>query len=92
MKNGSRADLMMRANFDFQTKRIKFSLNKSTRERLFKQLEHACNQMQRLLELDDQIVNARQQRNTSKPKRLLDRKMNDFWKYAQQLHEALRKA
>ncbi|KAH6632932.1 hypothetical protein C7974DRAFT_162289 [Boeremia exigua] len=92
VKSASRVDLMSRANFEFQSKRIKFSLKKSTRERLFKQLEEACNQMQKLLELDDQIITARQQRSISKSTTLIDRKINDFWRHAKRLHGALTKA
>lgn len=83
---------MSRANFDFQTKRIKFSLKRSTRERLFGQLEKECNQMQTLLELDDQVTTARQQRSVSKSASTINRKMSDFWRHAKRLHEALTKA
>ncbi|KAH7092033.1 hypothetical protein FB567DRAFT_420710, partial [Paraphoma chrysanthemicola] len=91
-KSSSRVDLLSRANFEFQAKRIKFSLKKTSRERLFRELEEACNQMQKLLEIDDQVATARQQRKTSQTARLINRKMSDFWRHAKRLHEALIKS
>lgn len=83
---------MSMSNIEFQAKRIKFSLKKSSRERLFTQLQEANDRMRNLLESSDQISAARRSRATVKPPSSMNRKINEFWRHAKRLHEALSKA
>lgn len=77
---------------EFQAKRIKFSFKKSSRERLFTQLQEANDRMRNLLESSDQISAARKQQGAAKSSSIVNRKINDFWRHAKRLHEALSKA
>ncbi|KAF2786117.1 hypothetical protein K505DRAFT_290273 [Melanomma pulvis-pyrius CBS 109.77] len=90
--NASRKDLLSISNIEFQAKRIKFSLKKSSRERLFMQLQDANDRMRHLLESSDQITAARRSREAGKPKPIVNRKINEFWQHARRLHSALSKA
>ncbi|KAF2003782.1 hypothetical protein P154DRAFT_460518 [Amniculicola lignicola CBS 123094] len=90
--NASRNDLMSYSNFEFQAKRIKFSLKKSSRERLFLQFKDANDRMRNLLESSDQIAAARRSRETAKAPSAMKHKINEFWRHAKRLHDALTKA
>lgn len=83
---------MSYANFEFQAKRIKFSLKKGSRERLFLQFKDANEKMRNLLESSDQIAAARFCRETTKGPSAMKHKMNEFWRHAKRLHDALTKA
>ncbi|KAF2744653.1 hypothetical protein M011DRAFT_496157 [Sporormia fimetaria CBS 119925] len=87
-----RNDLLSISNFEFQTKRIKFSLKRSSRERLFVQFQHANDRMRSLLENSDQIAIARRDREPGKNASVMGRKLNDFWRHAKRLHDALSSA
>lgn len=89
---GARKDLLSMANMEFQAKRIKFSLKKSSRDRLFGQLQEANERMRNLLESSDHITAARRSREATKPTSIMNRKINEFWQHAKRLHEALSKA
>jgi hypothetical protein len=80
------------ANMEFQAKRIKFTVRKSSRERLFAQLENANERMRKLLASSDQTSAARQQGTTNKASYMINRKINEFWRHAKRLHEALSSA
>lgn len=90
--NMTRTDLLSISNMEFQAKRIKFSLKKSSRERLFKQLQEANDRMRNLLESSDQIAAARRDRESKKPGSRVNRKFNEFWQHAKRLHEILTQA
>jgi hypothetical protein len=83
--------MMSFANFEFQAKRIKFSLMKGSRERLFLQFEDANKKMRNLLESSDQIAAARLIRETKKGPSAMKHKTNEFWRHAKRLHDALTK-
>jgi hypothetical protein len=83
---------MSMSNIEFQARRIKFTVKKSTRERLFAQLEEANNRMRNLLESSDKTIAARKNRESASPRSLMSRKMNDFWRHAKRLHDALSSA
>jgi hypothetical protein len=83
---------MSYANFEFQARRIKFSLKKGSRERLFLQFKDANEKMRNLLESSDQIVAARIIHETSRDSPAMTYNMNDFWRHATRLHGALMKA
>jgi hypothetical protein len=85
-------DLLSKSNFEFQAKRIKFSLKKSSREKLFGKLQDSNDRLRRLLESSDQNTAARRTRETCKPKSVVNRKINEFWRHAKRLHEVLSKA
>ncbi|KAF2110630.1 hypothetical protein BDV96DRAFT_474211, partial [Lophiotrema nucula] len=87
--DASLRDLLSMSNVEFQAKRIKFSLKKSSRQRLFDQLEEANKRMRNLLESSDQVVSARRGREAAKPPSTINRKLNEFWRHAKRLHEAL---
>jgi hypothetical protein len=74
---------------EFQARRIKFTVRKSAREKHFAQLQDANERMQKLLESSDQISAARQRGRLSTAPSLLNRKLNEFWRHAKRLHEAL---
>jgi hypothetical protein len=80
---------MSMANMDFQVQRLKFSMRKSTRDRLFDKFDKANERMRKLLESNDQIAAARNRTDTQKIPTMLSRKMNEFWRHAKRLHEAL---
>lgn len=80
------------ANFEFQAKRIKFTVRKSARERLFTQLQEANERMRKLLESSDQITVARQKSNNTKLPSSMHRKIKHFWRHAQRLHDVLANA
>jgi hypothetical protein len=90
--NASRIDLLSISNIEFQAKRLKFSLKKSSRERLFSQLQDANDRMRNLLESSDHVTAARRSRDTTKSPSLVNKKINEFWRHAKRLHEALSKA
>ncbi|KAF2262757.1 hypothetical protein CC78DRAFT_519767 [Lojkania enalia] len=90
--NASRKDILSISNVEFQAKRIKFSLKKSSRERLFSQLQQANDRMRNLLESNDHVTAARRRRETVKTPSIVSRKMSEFWLHAKRLHEALSKA
>ncbi|KAH6861234.1 hypothetical protein B0T12DRAFT_404359 [Alternaria alternata] len=90
--NASRTELMSYVNFEFQAKRIKFSLKKGSRERLFKQFEEANEKMRNLLDSSDQIATARLSRESRKGPLAMKHKINEFWQHAKRLHNALTKA
>jgi hypothetical protein len=83
---------MSYVNFEFQVKRIKFSLKKGFRERLFQQFKDANEKMRNLLESSDQIAAARLSRETRKGPLAMKHKINGFWQHAKRLHNALTKA
>jgi hypothetical protein len=83
---------MSYVNFEFQAKRIKFSLKKGSRERLFRQFKDANEKMRNLLERSDQIAAARLSRETKKGPLALKQKFSEFWQHAKRLHNALAKA
>jgi hypothetical protein len=83
---------MSYVNFEFQAKRIKFSLKKKSRERLFQQFNDANEKMRKLLESNDQIATARFSRVTRKAPLAMKHKINEFWQHAKRLHNALTKA
>jgi hypothetical protein len=83
------ADALSLANLEFQAKRIKFTVRKSARERLFTQMQEANERMRKLLENDDQISTARQRGQSAKALSPMYRRLNDFWRHAKRLHEAL---
>jgi hypothetical protein len=83
---------MSYVNFEFQAKRIKFSLKKRSRERLFQQFNDANEKMRKLLESNDQIAAARFSRVTRKGPLAMKHKINEFWQHAKRLHNALTKA
>jgi hypothetical protein len=80
---------MSYANFEFQAKRIKFSLKKGSRERLFLKFKDANEKMRNLLESSDQIAAARLSRGTNKIPSAMKHKINEFWRHAKRLHDAL---
>jgi hypothetical protein len=79
-------------NMEFQVKRTKFTVRKSARERLFTQLCESIERMRKLLESSDQITIARQRGQAARPSSLTNRKLNEFWRHAKRLHEALSSA
>jgi adenylosuccinate lyase len=83
---------MSLSNVEFQAKRLKFSLKKGSRERLFTQLQVANDRMRSLLESSDHIVVASRTRGTAKSPFAMSRKINEFWRHAKRLYEALSKA
>ncbi|KAH4061771.1 hypothetical protein HBI67_196760 [Parastagonospora nodorum] len=87
--NVSRSDLLSMGNLEFQAKRIKFTMRKSSREKIFAQLEVANERMRKLLESSDRTSAARLRQNTSKASYMINRKINEFWRHAKRLHEAL---
>jgi len=74
---------------EFQAKRIKFTIRKSSREKIFAQLEVANERMRKLLESSDRTSAARQRGNTTKAAYMINRKINEFWQHAKRLHEVL---
>jgi hypothetical protein len=88
----SRKDLISFSNVEFQAKRLKFSLKKGSRERLFTQLQVANDRMRSLLESSDHIAVAHRTRGTTKHPYIMSKKINEFWRHAKRLHEALSKA
>lgn len=70
---------------------MKFSLRKSSREKLFTELKDANDRMRNLLESNDQITAARQNRDTNQVITAANKKFGDFW-HALRLHGALSKA
>jgi hypothetical protein len=77
---------------EFQAKRIKFSLKRSSRERLFAQFQEANDRMRNLLESSDQIKASRMKEQMPMPLSIMNRKLIDFWRHAKRLHEALSNA
>jgi hypothetical protein len=83
---------MSLSTIEFQAKRIKFSLKKSSRDRLFTQLQEANERMRNLLESSDKTTIARHQGQPSRVSSVMSRKISEFWRHAMRLHEALSKA
>lgn len=83
---------MSYVNLEFQAKRIKFSLKRRSRERLFQQFKDANEKMRNLLESSDQIAAARLSRETRKGPLAMKHKIDEFWQHAKRLHDALTKA
>jgi hypothetical protein len=80
------------ANMEFQAKRIKFTMKRSSRERIFEQLKDANERMRKLLDSSDQVTTARQRGHANRTSYIISRKINDFWQHAKRLHEALSSA
>lgn len=90
--NVSRLDLLSMANMEFQAKRIKFTVRKSSRDRLFGQLQEANERMRKLLESSDHITTARLRGQTAAATTMINQKISEFWRHAKRLHEALSSA
>ncbi|KAF2737057.1 hypothetical protein EJ04DRAFT_410694, partial [Polyplosphaeria fusca] len=92
--NTSRHNLMSASNMEFQAKRVKFTLKKSNRQRLFAKLQEANDRMRNLLQSSDETTIARRNRQPVKygTHNLVNRTINEFWRHAKRLHEALSKA
>ncbi|OCK77569.1 hypothetical protein K432DRAFT_303900 [Lepidopterella palustris CBS 459.81] len=88
----SRKDLLTVSNFEFQAKRIKFSLKKASREKLFGELQEYNDKLRKLLESSDRTSAARRAREPKQTTLIADRKLGEFWRYAKKLHDALAKA
>jgi hypothetical protein len=76
-------------NMEFQAKRIKFTVRKFARERLFSLLQDANECTRKLLESSDQITVARHQSQAVKAASMANCKLSEFWRHAKRLHEAL---
>ncbi|KAF2009486.1 hypothetical protein BU24DRAFT_467859 [Aaosphaeria arxii CBS 175.79] len=88
----TRRDRLSISNIEFEAKRIRFSLKKSSRERLFDKLQDANDRLRNLLDSSDHISEARRKTGTIKPNSAVNRKINDFWRHAVRLHHALIKS
>lgn len=83
--NRSNASLM--ANFDFQSRRIRMSLNKSKRDSLFRQLTKAIDELRDLLDSSDRIAALRQTRRVAKTAET--KGMWRFWHHTDKLYRLL---
>ncbi|KAI9894521.1 MAG: hypothetical protein M1814_001875 [Vezdaea aestivalis] len=89
---GSTTKILSISNLEFQTLRIKFTLKKSSRERIFMHLQTANDRMRTLLDSNDKLIQARQSNGSVLPSSIRDRKMNEFWLHAKRLHHAISQA
>lgn len=83
---------MSMSNIEFQAKRIKFTVRKGLRERLFAQLKEANDRLRQLLESNDQVAAARRAGEVAKRPSTMNRRISEFWRHAKRLHDALSSA
>jgi hypothetical protein len=65
---------------------------RESRKRLFAQLEEANDRLRDLIAGNDQVVAARKARDQLGPAPTVSKKLQDYWRHAKRLHEALAKA
>ncbi|OCL04599.1 hypothetical protein AOQ84DRAFT_300565 [Glonium stellatum] len=84
-------DLLSVSNVQFQAKRITFSLKKSSRAKLFRELKECNDRMRKLLESSDRTSAAKHVQRISN-QHLAHTKLTQFWCHAEKLHHALSRA
>jgi len=77
-----------KANFEFQTQRIKMSFNQSKRDKLFEELTDYNNELRTLLDTSDRIAALRQNRTVGK-KSTVSKGLWKFWLHADRLYSLL---
>lgn len=82
---------MSKANFEFQTQRIKMSLNQVKRDKLFKALTDYNTELRDLLDTSDRIAALRQTRGIEK-RSAVNKGLWNFWRHADRLHSLLTQA
>jgi hypothetical protein len=80
--------IMSKANFEFQTRRIKMSFNQAKRDKLFEQLSDYNNELRTLLDTSDRIAALRQSRGVTK-KSAVNKGLWQFWRHADKLYSLL---
>jgi hypothetical protein len=79
---------MSKANFEFQTQRIKMSFNQSKRDKLFEDLTDYNNELRMLLDTSDRIAALRGSREGAK-KSAVSKGLWQFWRHADKLYTLL---
>ncbi|KAE8440783.1 hypothetical protein EG329_006583 [Mollisiaceae sp. DMI_Dod_QoI] len=77
-----------KANLEFQTQRIKMSLNRSKRDKLFEELTDYNNELRTLLDTSDRIAALRQSREMGK-KSTVSKGLWQFWRHVDRLYGLL---
>lgn len=78
------------ANLEYQAKRIRFSLKKSSRERIFARLKEYNDRMRKLLECNDRTSTLKATHKIAiKSSASANGALDHFWKHAKTLHKAL---
>lgn len=82
-----------KSSLEYQAKRIRFSLRKSSRDRIFTKLKENNDKMRRLLECNDRAVATRSfPKSTFPAPYSVKGTLEQFWSHAQKLHQALSNA
>lgn len=79
---------MSKANFEFQTQRVKMSLNQVKRDKLFEALTDYNNELRDLLDTSDRIAVLRQNRSIEK-RSTVNKGLWKFWRHADRLYSLL---
>ena len=85
----SKTSVMSKANLDFQTWRVKMSLNQSKRDKLFKQLTDHNNELRTLLNSSDRIAELRQHRGGARKGSAHLKGLWQLWRHAGELYSLL---
>lgn len=79
---------MSKANFEFQTRRIKMSFGQAKRDKLFERLTDYNNELRTLLDTSDRIAALRQNNGRGK-KSSVNRGLWQFWRHADRLYNLI---
>lgn len=77
-----------KANFEYQTQRIRMSLNQSKRDKFFDELTNYNNELRALLDTSDRIAVLRHSRGFAK-KSAVSKGLWQFWRHADKLYSLL---
>ena len=79
-------------NIDFQKERFRLVSKKQLRERLSVRLKESNDRLRDLISGSDQVAAARRDREFRQPPPKANKKLNEYWRHAKGLYEALSRA
>jgi hypothetical protein len=79
-------------NIDFQKERFRLVSKKETRKRLSIQLKEANGRLRELVAGSDQVAAAREKRDRPSTTPMMNQKLQEYWRHAKRLYDALAKA